>query len=148
MASYAGAVAAIRSRLEENWTTTWIAFQNEGQDPPPDPDTGAPVPWIFLEVLGNTSEIRTFGLPGSHEWLYEGHIVVHVFVPVNSGIELANQYASEVGEIFRAKEFYNAEPGSAVRSWAPRTEGGETSDDEGNWFELTMTCPFEFLLRA
>jgi hypothetical protein len=148
MASYAGAVAAIRSRLESNWTETPIRFQNEGFEPPADPETGAPAPWVFLEVLGNTSEVRTFGLPGSHEWLYLGHILVHVFVPVYSGVERAQQIASDVGEIFRGAEFYNAEPGSAVRSWAPRTDGGETSDDEGNWFRVTCTVPFEFLLRA
>jgi hypothetical protein len=148
MADYAGAVAAIRARLVANWTTTPIAFQNENFDPPTDPNDGASLPWVFLEVLGNTSEVRTFGLPGSHEWLYLGHILVHVFVPVNSGVESAQQYASEIGEIFRAKEFCNGDPGSAVRSWSPRTDGGETSDDEGNWFRVTMTCPFEFLYRG
>lgn len=148
MADYAGAVAAIRARLEANWTTTPIAFQNEPFEEPTDPNSGNPLPWVFLEVLGNNSELRGTGTPGDNIWLYVGHILVHVFVPVNSGDALAQQYAVAIGEIFRAQGFYNDGQGSIVRTWAPRTDGGGTDADNGNWWRVTMTVGFEFLFRG
>lgn len=152
MADFAGAVAAIRQRLIDNWSTTPIAFQNENFEPPADPNSGAPVPWVFLEVIGNQSEQRSVGTPGSQEWLYEGHILAHVFVPVNSGVALAQGHAVAVGEIFRAAQFYDSAPGCCVRSGyggeGPRTDGGATDADDGNWFRVTCTIPFEFYYRG
>lgn len=148
MADYAGAVAAIRSRLEAGWTTTPIAFQNEPFDTPVDANSGNPAPWVFLEVLGNDSELRGVGTPGDHVWRTLGHILVHVFVPVNTGAALAQQYAVTIGELFRAAAFYQDGNGAAVRTWAPRTDGGGSDADNGNWYRVTMTCPFEFLFRG
>jgi hypothetical protein len=148
MADYAGAVAAIRDRLVANWTTTPIAFQNESFDPPVDPNSGSPTPRLFLEVLGNDANLRGVGMPGDHVWLYCGHILIHVFVPVNSGAALAQQYAVTAGEIFRAAAFYSAGNGAIVRSWAPQTDGGGTDADDGNWFRVTCTIPFEFYYRG
>lgn len=152
MADYAGAVAAIRERLVANWTTTPIAFQNETFDPPTEPNSGAPSPWVFLEVIGNTSALNAVGAGSTQEWLYLGHILVHVFVPVNSGIAIAQQYAATIAEIFRAVQFYDATAGHAVRTGyggeGPRTDGGGTDADDGNWFRVTMMCPFEYYFRG
>lgn len=151
MADYAGAVAAIRARLAANWTTTPIAYQNEPFEPPTDPNSGAPAPWVFLEVIGNDAELRAAGTPGDHVWIYRGHVYVHVFVPINSGAGLAQQYAVTIGEIFRAAGFANDGQGSIVRTGidpAPRTDGGGTSDDTGNWYRVTMVCGFEFFYRG
>jgi hypothetical protein len=147
MASYAGAVQAIRDRLVANWTTTPIAFQNEPFEQPIDPNSGNPAPWVFLEVIGNDSELRGAGTPGDHVWLYRGHVLVHVFVPVDSGASLAQQYAVSIGEIYRAAGFYGDDD-NIVRTWAPRIDGGGSGDDEGNWYRVTMTCPFEFYHRG
>jgi hypothetical protein len=148
MASYAGAVQAIRDRLVANWTTTPIAHQNKDFEPPLDDDSN-PAPWVALEVIGNGSELRTAGKPGAHDWLYRGHILVHVFVPVNGGAEDAFEYASTIGEIFRAAAFYrDDDAGALIRSWAPQTDGGGISDDKGLWFRVTMTCPFDFYFRG
>lgn len=146
--SYAGAVAAIRERLQANWTTTPIAFQNERFTHPTDPISGEGAPWVYLEVIGNYSELRGAGTPGDNIWCYDGHILIHVFVPVNSGVELAQQLAVAAGEIFRAAGFYNDGQGSIVRSWSPQTDGGGISDDDGNWFRVTCTIPFEYFHRG
>ncbi len=148
MADYAGAVAAIRARLEAGWTTTPIAFQNEAFDAPVDPNSGNPSPWAFLEVIGTSSDLRGVGVPGSNAWLYEGLIHVHVFVPVNSGAALAHQYAVTIGELFRAASFYADTPPNVVRTWAPRTDGGGTDADNGNWYRVTMTCEFHYYHRG
>ena len=152
MPDYAGAVAAIRDRLAANWTTTPIAYQNLPFAAPTDPNSGNPSPWVFLEVIGNGSDLRTVGQPGNHDWTYRGHILCHVYVPVNDGIETAHAHAVALGEIFRAKQFYDASPPSCVRTGyggeGPRTDGGGTDADDGNWFRVTMTCPFEYYHRG
>ena len=147
MADYAGAVAAIKQRLSDNWTTTQIAFQNEtpGEPWPPVDVNGSPVAWVYLEVIAATSGLRGVGLPGSQTWLYEGNIFVHVFVPVGTGTVLANQYAVSIGEIFRAKSFYRDESaGAEVRTWSPRMDGGASAAANGNYFRVSCTIPFEF----
>lgn len=152
MADYAGAVSAIRDRLVANWTTTPIAFQNEPFTAPSDANSGSPSPWIFLEVIGNTSELGAVGQPGNLEWRYLGHILCHVFVPINDGVATAHTYAVALGEIFRAEQFYDASAGHCVRTGyggeGPRTDGGATDADDGNWFRVTMTCPFEYYFRG
>lgn len=146
MADYAGAVAAIKQRMIDNWTTTPIVFQNKSDEYDPGSDSQAP--WVYFEVVGNGSDLRGAGSPGDHIWLYRGLIAAHVFVPVNSGIEIAQQYAVEIGEIFRAKGFYNDGQGRIVRTWSPRTDGGESDADDGNWFVVTCRIPFEYLHRG
>jgi hypothetical protein len=146
MVDYAGAVAAIKQRMIDNWTTTPIVFQNAGNEY--DPSSASQTPWVYFEVLGSSSGLRGVGTPGSHEWLYRGFIMAHVFVPVNSGTEIAQQYAVTIGEIFRAKEFYNSTPPACVRTWSPQTDGGGSDADDGNWWRVTMSCPFEFYYRG
>lgn len=148
---------SIRERLTANWSTTPITFQNEEPpDPwPPtvaDPDAPSfpkPAPWVHMEVLGSGSEMRGAGKPGSQVWIYDGLIAIHVFVPIGSGDALARQHAVALGEIFRAKVFYqNVTPGCYVRTWAPRVGEGEKADHDGNWYRVTMSCPFEYWHRG
>lgn len=156
MADYAGAVAAIKQRLRDNWTTTGIEFQNEtpeGTWPPVDA-SGNLLPWVFFEVINRTSELRGAGTPGAHVWLYRGDVFAHVFVRTNSSSEIANQYAVAIGEIFRAKQFYDTDPGCAVRTGigpageGPRVDGGGSDADNGNWWRVTCIIPFEFYYRG
>jgi hypothetical protein len=148
MADYAGAIQAIRDRLAANWTTTPIAYMNEGVPVMEDPNTLQPMPWVMLEVINTSSEIRGIGTPGDILYDYFGLIYVHVFVPQASGISLAMQYAVAIGEIFRTAEFYNEEPGHAVRTWVPRVDGGGSASDDGVWWRVTCTVDFEYLHRG
>jgi hypothetical protein len=147
MADYAGAVAAIKQRMIDNWTTTPIDFQNESPQQHVDAN-GSPIPWVYCEIIGNGSSLRGAGTPGDHIWIYSGLIAAHVFVPVNTGTDLAQQYAVAIGEIFRAQGFYSDDAGRIVRTWSPRTDGGGSDADDGNWFVVTCRIPFEYLHRG
>ncbi|MBE1208110.1 phage tail terminator-like protein [Aminobacter carboxidus] len=150
MADYAGAKAAIRARLEANWSTTRITFQNEQPAlpwPPVDVD-GVLQPWIQLEVVGLGSGIWTFGTPGNRGWRYPGTIYVHVFAPVGSGEATANQYAVAIGEIFRAAKFYDDGAGSYIRTLSPQVDDGDSGSDDGNWFRVTATVDFTYWHRG
>jgi hypothetical protein len=165
MPDYAGAKAAIAQRLIDNWAVTPITRQNKIPDdpwPPTEPNPDAPdfpqlAPWVHLEIFTLPGGgIYGAGTPGKQIWQTDGFIYVHVFVPSGTGDELATQYAATIGEIFRAKVFYENGDGCYVRTWAPRVdEGGPatTSTDiewanTGNWFRVTMSCPFEYWHRG
>lgn len=108
-------------------------------------------PWVHLEIATLPAAMRGAGRPGHQVWVTEGFIYVHVFVPAGSGDQLANRYADEIGEIFRGALFYDNGDGCYVRCWAPRTDDGgdaTTAADQGNWFRVTMICPFQYWHRG
>lgn len=145
MADFAGAKAAIRQRLVNGWAVTPITYQNETpEDWPPKDSDGLPAPFVNLEVITTRSEMRGAGKPGSQVWCDEGFVYVHVFVPTGQGDETATQFAVQIGEVFRGAKFYDDTPGHNVRTWAPRIDGGGSGDDDGNWFRVTMSVPFQY----
>lgn len=151
MADYAGAVAAIIQKMIDEWKTggeptTPIVFRNKENEY--DPSTNTQQPWVYFDVIGNGSSLRGVGSPGDHIWIYNGLIAAHVYVPVNNGTEIAQAHAVAIGEIFRAKGFYNDGQGRIVRTGSPRTDGGEEGSEDGNWYVVTCRIPFEYLHRG
>ena len=163
MGSYAEAKAAVRQHLEDGWTTTRLTFQNETPAAPwpptggVDPDFPDLVPWVHLEITTLPGGgIRGAGKPGSQVFVTNGFIYVHVFVPTGTGDEVATDYAAQIGELFRNRKVYDAGDGCYLRTWAPRVdEGGPATTqadldwaNTGNWFRVTMSCPFEYYHRG
>lgn len=152
MPDIAGAMAAIEARLAANWTTTRIAYPNTAPDdpwPPTDPATGNIVSWVLIEIFNTTDDLRAVGEPGNQFWLYKGLVHVHVFAPKNYGIADLRSYASQIGDIFRNKVFYNDTPGYQVRTNSPFVDGGDiATDDFGTWFRVTCTVDFEYFHRG
>jgi hypothetical protein len=150
MADYAGAEAAIRARLEENWSTTRITFENETPaDPwPPLDGEGLLVPWVNLEIECYGSEIVGQGRPGNHVYRYNGSISVHVFTPVGTADTLGKEYAVAIGEVFRRKTFYQVAPGVCVRTEDPYPSDSDKGSNDGNWFATTTICPFVYWHRG
>jgi hypothetical protein len=145
MADYAGAVAAMKARFAAAWTETPITYAN--QDPPQQPWPPA-TPWVYVEFIQSNSSLRALGSPTNRSWLTLGHIFIHVFVPINYGIEEPQRLAVAAGEIFRAQTFYNDGLGAKVVCYAPATQGGASDADNGDWFRLTASIPFEFYFNA
>ena len=143
MADIAGAIAAIRSRLESAWATTPVGWPNEARPNVTD-GSGLPAPWVYAEVVWSTAGIRGVGVPGSRVVIDDGLIMLTVFVPADEGTATAFTYAGQLGEIFRTAQFYDGEPGTAVRCQTPRVSGGDAGSDDGMWFAVTVTIPFEF----
>jgi hypothetical protein len=149
MADYAGAVAAMRARFVAAWAAaTKVQFQNE--DPPVTPWPPEPAaPWVYFEVIQTASVERGVGLPGSKIWLTTGNIFVHVFAPLNYALPDHLALADQAGEIFRAATFYvDNTVGAKVVSGAPSVGGGASNADNGNWFGVTVSIPFEFYFIA
>ncbi len=147
MPSYAGAKAAIEAQLKANWSDTPIAVMN-GRKIEKTNGSGQSVPWVFFSIEDAGSTQRGAGSPGNNVFVYDGLIAVDVFVPIGTGTAVAASYADRIGEIFRNREFYNETPGFCVRSWAPRVDSGGDGSDDGLWFRVGMTCPFEYWHRG
>jgi hypothetical protein len=154
MADFAGAVSAMRERFAASWTETKIAYQNESPRDdagelvtpwPPAAADGKPVPWVYFEVIQMSSAERGAGRPSDKTWLTTGRIYVHVFTPLDYGYPESLRLAEQAGEIFRAATFYRDDNvGAKVVTMAPDIDGGGTDADNGNWFRVTCSVPFEF----
>lgn len=153
MPSYAGAKAAIEARLRAagiahaNGTPLAIAVEN-GPEVTKVDGNGESWPWLYLEIQDAGSAQAGIGRPGDQLWTYDGLILVHVFVPVATGNTLASELADRVGDVFRAASFYRDVPGFEVRCWAPRTGDRGSGSDDGLWFRVTASIPFEYWHRG
>lgn len=98
MTTLAQAQAAIRSRLEANYTATPLRWKNE--DTPP-PDT--PVAFVHVEVIVERSYFAAFG-GGRFANLQrtECRIEAHVLVPVGTGVNTGLTNAEAIAAVFRS----------------------------------------------
>lgn len=147
MADWAGAVAALRAEFEANFTAVPIAFQNEEPPSQPWPPSGV---WAYFEVIQTQSVMRGVGMPGNKPWLTDGYAYAQIFAPKGYGLPQQLALADQAGEIFRAKTFYNTEPGVRLTCVGPNGEGpeirgGGTASEDGASFVITVAIPFQFL---
>lgn len=157
-ADYAGAVAAIKQRFVAQWVTdaaptTPIAFVNEAAPSLVNVADGNPVPWVMFEVVSSSSTNMGSGVPGSQVIAYDGMVKAHVFVSTGSGDGTtdagAMPLALAAGEIFRNKVFFDdVTPGCYVRTLTPRIDEGDVTSNDGKWFAVTATIPFEYWHRG
>lgn len=148
MADFAGAKAAIRERLETAWAgRTPLAWPNRPKPTFTD-SQGKPVPWAYIEISGTDAGIHGVGEPGNHVVIDDGLITATVFGPADEGDDVPTQLAGALGEIFRVKQFFDAEPGTCVRTWTPKITDGAAADDKGMWFGVSVIIRFEFWHRA
>ncbi|MDI4231448.1 hypothetical protein OZ411_01295 [Bradyrhizobium sp. Arg237L] len=155
-ADFAGALQAIKDKFTAEWVLggnprTRVAEVNKepGAPWPPKGTDGLLASWLLIAPEGSGVIHRGFGKPGSQQYIYYGHVRIHVYIPVGGGTEDAFLLAIAAGEIFRAKKFYDdVSPGCYVRTWAPQVDGGGPGDDDGAWFRVTATIPFDYYHRG
>lgn len=87
---------AFHGALVPGWTATPIVFENEHYDPP-----NTPVPFLYVEIVGDMLRQDTIGAPGANMWLETGFTYIHVMVPSGTGTAAARGYADDVLNIFR-----------------------------------------------
>jgi hypothetical protein len=154
LVTLADALAAIRQRLSDNWTTTQIAFENidpapaDGIWPPVDPVSQAPVPWVYCEMF-DTGLDGGFGKPGSRNLIEHGMIKLYVMVQKGSGTADAYTKAVALGEIFRDQEFFKSDPTAMVRTRTPRVGQDPLVSADGNCVAgACCSIPYEFWHQA
>lgn len=141
MADWPGAVAAMRDFYSQSFAAAPTEYQNEAPPQEPWPPSG---PWIYFEAIQADSKLRGVGQPGNNVWLTVGNLFLHVYAPKGYGLGQHLALANAAGEIFRAKTLYNTDPGARLTFYAPSVRGGDRASDDGNWFGITVSIPFEF----
>lgn len=151
MADFAGAAEAIERHLAEQWSATPITRANEAAPEITDPVSGEPVPWIFCEIVTDDAAIAGFGLRSSNPHRVTGAVEIDVFTPAATGAALGRQYAVALGELFRNRRLYDAEPSAYVWTRVPvvgRTQAARSEQPSGAWWCTSVSIPFEFYHRA
>lgn len=125
----------IRQRIESEWSTTPIAWENEHfQTPEP------PAPYILVQHDSGEIEQRSIGgaAPTGPRWTEQGATLVHVMTPVGMGAQHAFQLAQSLTYVFRgltlAGDLEVMEIG--VGDAGP-------GDDDGMWWRLVVRIWWE-----
>lgn len=138
-------LAAVRAKLEAEWTDCVVTYPNGGAFRPNDPDnrdsydaTTAPEqPWAYVEILGAGSGSTVIGSVGKRAAYDDGVILASVYVPVGTGDDEARRLARALGEIFRVTRF-----GGLVTGAPDPLGAGEPGDDDGLFWRRSVSIPF------
>lgn len=123
--------AAIRARIEANWTTTPIAWFGEDFDPPEQ------APWILVERDAiPSSQSSVYGSSGKRVVQDPGMIIGHVFYPRGAGDDGAYVIAQAFGELFRTQKV------GPAQTDAPTMAPVEDGTEDGDWLRVSVTIPF------
>ncbi len=127
--SWASERASIEGRLNTNWTTTSIAYDNVDFDPP---DNTA---WVRLSILNGASGYRALEAKKRHT----GVIVLQIFGPKNQGSNTLRGYADTLAGVFEDAIFDDVVCRAA--SVTPVAQAKEDSN-RTEWYQLNVTIPY------
>lgn len=92
-------------------------------------------PWLMVEMAGGSAERLQLGdvVP----WLEEGQSMVHVLVPVNTGVGTAMALVDQVSAMFRAP---SAAP---IRYTRVSADPGGPGTDDGSYWRTSVTADWQ-----
>jgi hypothetical protein len=120
----------LRALLDSEWSVCPVSFQNEDFSPPFN------APWIYAEILPIEGGGSDFNSPGLRVASGLGLIALHVFVPTGTGTRDAFDLADQLAALLRFRTL-----STGVETAVASVGGGTSSDDEGNWFRVSVTTP-------
>lgn len=126
----AAVIAAVKARQQAGWTTAAVRYPNEDFTTPTDGSTFVQVDFPIAE-----SDQESLGLPGA---IFRDLGTIRFIINIRSGdgADLANQYADELGDLFRAKVF------SGVITYAPTPPVYLGVD--GSYAAWSVSVPYKF----
>jgi len=123
--SWAQERADIEARLNTNWSTTSIAFDNVAFIPTPG------TAWIRCSILPGNCEALEFGRDTDKQ--YFGIISIGIFTPQDTGNNVARGYADTIAAIFDMQVFGTIDCDEAYVQNLGVNDG---------WFNLVVTIPY------
>lgn len=123
--SFETASRDIEKRLEANWATTQIAYENVPFIPPKKES------WVELKIFEDDVRRITIGNPGTHRTT--GTITITINIPEGSGNRVAKNYAGTLAAIFRDEQF------NGITCREARLGTGGTKD---GWYSIPLTIAF------
>jgi hypothetical protein len=128
--SFEATRVAIESRVQTNWTTTPIKFENV-------PFKETKDAYVALFILEGEGQQVSLGTPATRRW--PGVIIIQVFVPEDSGTKLAKTYADALAAIFDRVQFSSGNSGTI----SCRIPSVETVGAKDGWHQTNVTVPFK-----
>lgn len=120
---------AIEVRLSTNWSTTPIKYENA-------PFVETVAAYVALFIRGGEGTQISLGSPSVQRW--PGLIILQVFVPENTGVRKAKEYADDLKPIFDRAQFSSGNSGTITC----RTASVETIGAKNGWCQVNVTVPF------
>lgn len=126
-------VDAIQARLAGGFTAVPIVDTNTVGEPPADASA-----FLVLEYPFASSEQISAGAPGANVWREEGAARIVLHVPSGLGIDQGLIWLDEIAALFRGKRF------DGVRTWGPSPPTEDETNEDGNYYVLSLSVPYEF----
>jgi hypothetical protein len=126
-------VAAIKARVEANWTTLPLFGPNQRMGRPADASS-----FVDMEFPVSNSEQITVGAPGANVHREEGVFRLLIAAKRNTGVDQVLTWADELSALFRAKTF------AGMQTFSPSPPTLDESNDNGAYFVVAIAVPYEF----
>ncbi|HBF30859.1 phage tail terminator-like protein [Rhizobium sp.] len=127
---------AFQSTLNAGWTTTGIVYENDFDQN----YTEAGLPFVYVEVYGDTLNQETVGAPGQNMWREEGAAYLHVMVKSGTGSAEARSWAKQLLALFREQSIVvNATTGETLHMPQMSIGAGEPGKDFPEYWAMTVT---------
>lgn len=138
--SSAAVAAAVRARLEANWSATPIVADTWLRDDEAPPPAGTAV-WLApdFDVPAEEEQI-TIGAPGDNVFREAGIFQLHLFGLAGNGATRLRQLADQLRTLFRAQTF------AGVRCYG--ADPPEIGPGGGRWIRATVAVEYEHDLHA
>ncbi|GEP05559.1 phage tail terminator-like protein [Methylobacterium oxalidis] len=123
---------AIEARLADTWDRCPVFGINKQGDAPKD---GSPFVQVSYPVANG--EQLTVGAPGENVWRETGTFRLVINSRRGRGVIEGLTWADELAALFRGKEF------CGVQTFAPSSPVIDDRNEEGMYFVLSISCPYQ-----
>jgi hypothetical protein len=130
--------ATIRTHLQDNWTTTPIAWENEVFTQPE-----PPAPFLFVEITADLLDQRSIGAPTGNLWREMGALHLHLFAPFGTGSTIARTYLRQLVDLFRGRDIADLTFTSAAIGIGETAQRGERGVADGAWWRISASVMWE-----
>lgn len=125
--------AAVKARLEANFSHCPRLYPNENTQPPADA-----APFLLVQYPVANDEQISVGAPGANVYREEGTIRFVLAIPRGRGTSPWNGWLDEIRALFRGQKF------SGINTWAPTSAVIDDRSDDGNYWSLSSSIPYYF----
>ena len=130
--------AAIRDRLDEEWTATAVAYRNEAFTVPDD-GAGNALPWLMVGLTSQSFRQVSIGAGArtDNRWRRTGTLNLTIFVPSNTGSASADSLLDQAVDLFRGQDL------GATTFTSVDFPDGNSQEMNGTWWALPAHISFE-----
>jgi hypothetical protein len=133
--------AAVKERIEANWTTTPLVYQTTDTAPPLSAG-GNLRPYVFVEITHNSTYQASIGSESraTNLWREDGLVFFHIYTPTSAdgSVDLSDQYADAMVELFRGVQIA---PDLKFGNFTG--DVGGPGDDNGNYYRVSLSVEWD-----